>query len=71
MLRGARGNWSTAKVESALAANQTLYVKLIEPLRVTIFYSTAAASESKGVEFYEDLYGHDRALQTKLGELRP
>jgi murein L,D-transpeptidase YcbB/YkuD len=71
VLRSAPGNWSAAAIEAALTANQTARITLAEPLRVTVFYSTAAATESGGVAFYDDLYGHDRTLQAALDSLRP
>jgi murein L,D-transpeptidase YcbB/YkuD len=35
-------------------------------VRVVIFYSTAAATESRGMLFFEDIYGHDRKLEMLL-----
>ncbi len=42
-------------------------VRLTAPLRVIIFYATAAVRPDAKVAFYDDLYGHDRALERALG----
>jgi murein L,D-transpeptidase YcbB/YkuD len=66
VLQSTAGDWSAAAVQAALAGSTTARIALAEPVQVIIFYSTAAASETMGVMFYEDLYGHDRNLQALL-----
>jgi murein L,D-transpeptidase YcbB/YkuD len=66
ILKNASGNWDTAAVEAAICGTQTLHIKLKKPMRVVVFYATAAATESRGVLFSEDIYGHDRKLQKLL-----
>ena len=42
-------------------------VRLTAPLRVLIFYATAGVRPDARVAFYEDIYGHDQALERALG----
>lgn len=65
-LSNAADKWDTERVEAAMCGTQTLRIKLTQPVRVAVFYATAAATESRGVLFSEDIYGHDRRLQRLL-----
>jgi murein L,D-transpeptidase YcbB/YkuD len=49
-----------------MCGTQTLRIKLARPVRVIVFYATAAATESRGVLFSDDIYGHDRRLERLL-----
>lgn len=66
VLRNAPGDWSPEAIEAAMCGSQTLRVDLITPVRVLVFYGTAAATQSTGVMFFEDLYGYDRKLAALL-----
>jgi murein L,D-transpeptidase YcbB/YkuD len=66
VLRNAAEPWDDARIEAALCDSQTLRVNLAKPLRVMIFYGTVAATESLGVLFFEDIYGHDAKLAAAL-----
>jgi len=33
-----------------------------------VFYGTAAATQSAGVMFFDDVYGYDAMLETALGD---
>jgi murein L,D-transpeptidase YcbB/YkuD len=60
--------WDAASVTAAMAGPPVpATVPLTAPLRVIIFYATAAVRPDARVAFYEDLYGHDRALERALG----
>lgn len=66
VLRNAAGDWDEAAIETALCGTTTLRVDLARPVRVVVFYSTAVATRSEGVLFFEDVYGYDRKLQSLL-----
>lgn len=68
VLRNAGGDWSAARIDAALCGTQTLRVSLQTPVPVLIFYSTAAATQSRGVLFFEDVYDHDARLDRLLRE---
>jgi murein L,D-transpeptidase YcbB/YkuD len=66
VLANAPGDWNAAAVEAALCATKTQRVTLKDPVRIVIFYATAAVTVSRGVLFSADLYGHDARLQKLL-----
>jgi murein L,D-transpeptidase YcbB/YkuD len=45
----------------------TLRIDLIEPIHVMILYGTVMATEAGPVQFFDDIYGHDRQLAALLG----
>jgi murein L,D-transpeptidase YcbB/YkuD len=49
---------------------KSLRVELLEPIPVLILYGTAMATEDGPVQFFDDIYGHDRKLEALLN-LRP
>ena len=66
VLRDAARDWDAAAIDDALCGTATLRVDLARPVRVVVFYSTAVATRSEGVLFFEDVYGYDRKLQNLL-----
>jgi L,D-transpeptidase YcbB len=66
VLRDAPGDWSPEAIDAAMCGTQMLRIQLLKPVRVIVFYSTAMATRSQGVLFFEDVYGHDRKLQDLL-----
>jgi murein L,D-transpeptidase YcbB/YkuD len=66
VLRNEPGEWTPESIEAAMCAPQTRTVKLTRPVRVLIFYGTAAATESAGLLFFDDLYGYDARLERLL-----
>ena len=66
VLRDAPGDWNSAAVDAALCGEKTLRVVLKRAVDVVVFYATATATESRGVLFSEDIYGHDRTLDSLL-----
>lgn len=66
VLRNAADKWDAERVEAAICGTRTLRIKLARPVRVAVVYVTAAATESRGMLFSEDIYGHDRRLETLL-----
>ncbi len=64
-LDGERG-WDAARVAEAMSRHEPAYAQLPRPVSVLIFYTTALADGEGRVFFYEDIYGHDRALASAL-----
>lgn len=71
VLVNAPGEWDAAAVESALCGTQPRRVVLDVPVRVLVFYSTAAATASRGVLFAPDIYGLDARLEKLLANSPP
>ena len=70
VLRNAPGGWDSRQIDEAMHASNPIRVELHEPIHVMILYGTAMATEAGPVQFFEDIYGHDRKLEALLG-LRP
>lgn len=70
VLRDAPGDWNAQAIDAAMCGTETLRIQLLKPVRVVVFYSTAVATQSEGVLFFEDVYGHDRKLQELLDARR-
>lgn len=66
VLKNAREPWDSPRIEEAMCGSKTFRVDLVQPLTVMMFYGTAAATETQGVLFAEDLYGHDKRLEEQL-----
>jgi murein L,D-transpeptidase YcbB/YkuD len=55
--------WDRARIEAAMAATASSRVALSTPIRVVLFYTTAAvAAEDGRVHFADDIYRHDARL---------
>lgn len=59
--------WTREGIVAAMNGPRPLQINLRQPIRVFIVYGTAVATESGGVLFFEDIYGHDAQL-TRLIE---
>ncbi len=68
-LDGERG-WDAARVEAAMNRPEPAHASLPRPITVLVFYTTALADGEGRAFFYEDLYGHDRALASALAARR-
>jgi L,D-transpeptidase YcbB len=66
VLRDAAGDWDEAAIDAALCGTTTRRIELTKPVNVIVFYTTAVATRSEGVLFFEDVYGYDRKLQSLL-----
>ena len=66
-LRNTDGGWSTERILDAMHANSSSRVNLVVPIRVMILYGTALATEAGPIRFFDDIYGHDRKLESLLG----
>lgn len=51
--------WDKAAISRAIASGANRAVRLKNPLPVHITYFTAAVSQSGGVQYFGDIYGHD------------
>jgi murein L,D-transpeptidase YcbB/YkuD len=58
--------WTRERIEAAMQGERPTRVNLKEPLTVVIFYDTVHVNSEDVVFFVEDIYGHDRALDTTL-----
>jgi murein L,D-transpeptidase YcbB/YkuD len=66
-----RPEWTREKILAALRGTQTLRVPLTRPIRVVMYYVTAAVMpEDNSVRFAEDIYGHDSRLARALAARR-
>lgn len=63
-----QGEWTRQRIEAAMAARTPKTVRLNQPIPVYIFYSTVLADRGGRASFYDDIYGHDRTLQTLLAK---
>jgi murein L,D-transpeptidase YcbB/YkuD len=58
--------WGRGAIESAMAAAASTRALLTRPMPVVVFYTTAVAAPDGTIRFYDDVYGHDRALVEAL-----
>lgn len=70
VLRNAAETWDGARIDAAMHDTHSLRVELRDPIHVMILYGTAMATEAGPVQFFDDIYGHDRKLEVLL-KLRP
>ena len=57
--------WSEARIRAAMTKGQSSTLRLAEPVPVVIAYSTTIVKNGK-VNFFADIYGHDRLLDRAL-----
>jgi murein L,D-transpeptidase YcbB/YkuD len=59
--------WTPDRITEAMHGSRTFEVRLPQPIRVLLFYTTAAVMSADGtVHFAEDIYGRDRVLDEAL-----
>ncbi len=63
--------WGPDRIAAATRGRETVQVNLSRPVPVLILYGTAFVTEGGEVRFFEDIYGHDAALERALAERRP
>jgi len=63
--------WTPDHVESAMVGNQSINVKLGNPVPVFVSYNTAVVEENGDVHFFDDIYGQDAALEKALAASHP
>jgi len=63
--------WNAEHIHGAMNGSETLQVNLTHPIPVLIVYITAVVLEDGLVHFFDDIYGHDSALQQALAKGYP
>jgi murein L,D-transpeptidase YcbB/YkuD len=58
--------WNMDRVRAAMNGSTTQQVNLAHPTPVLIVYATVIVTEDGIVHFYDDIYGHDAALEKVL-----
>ena len=58
--------WNADRVHAAMNGDKTEQVNLTHPIPVLIVYATVIVTEDGIVHFYDDIYGHDAALEKVL-----
>ncbi len=58
--------WDMDRVRAAMNGSTTQQVNLAHPIPVLIVYATVIVTEDGIVHFYDDIYGHDAALEKVL-----
>ncbi len=70
VLQKAPTPWNDSRIVATMQDEKSLRVELRESIPVFILYGTAMATEDGQVQFFDDIYGHDRKLEVLLN-LRP
>jgi murein L,D-transpeptidase YcbB/YkuD len=68
---GVEKGWDAARVEEEMARTTEKAVPLQKPVPVVIFYTTAVARRDGTISFFDDVYGHDKALERALARGYP
>jgi L,D-transpeptidase YcbB len=63
--------WDMDRVHAAMKGDSTQQVNLARPIPVLILYGTVIVPEDGLVHFYDDIYGHDAALDQVLQQGYP
>lgn len=60
--------WTPDRIRAAINGDKTTVVNLDKPIPVLILYGTAIVTEDGETCFFDDIYGHDAALERVLSE---
>jgi murein L,D-transpeptidase YcbB/YkuD len=63
--------WTPERIQAAMNGEKSVQVNLSSPIPVLILYATARVDEDGRVDFYDDIYGHDAALEKVLAKGYP
>lgn len=63
--------WDRARIDAAMQGARPTRVNLKEPLTVILFYDTVHVNSEGVLFFVDDIYGHDRQLDTALRQGYP
>ena len=63
--------WTPERIRAAMNGSTTQQVNLAHPIPVLIVYATVIVLEDQVVHFYDDIYGHDEALDQVLAKGYP
>jgi murein L,D-transpeptidase YcbB/YkuD len=58
--------WTKERIAEAMSSGKSNTAKLLQPLPVVIFYTTAIVDSTGAVRFTSDIYGYDRKLEALL-----
>jgi L,D-transpeptidase YcbB len=58
--------WTRDRIVDAMQGSETIAVKLKRPIQVVTMYATAIVTEDGEVQFFNDIYGEDAALEREL-----
>ncbi len=61
-----QADWPPERIAAAMAGTRETFVRVEPSVAVVIAYATAVARRDGTISFYEDLYGHDAALEKAL-----
>jgi murein L,D-transpeptidase YcbB/YkuD len=64
-------DWTPERIRAAMNDSTNLQVNLAHPIPVLIIYTTVIVLEDGLVHFYDDIYGHDAALEMVLAKGYP
>jgi len=67
VLRG-KPEWTRERIQAAMSGDKTIVVNLDKSIPVLILYGTAMVMEDGEVHFFDDIYGHDAALEQTLAK---
>jgi len=70
VLRGESG-WPRDRVVQAMEGAEPTSIRLKHPIQVVTMYVTAVTLENGEVDFFNDIYGEDAALERELAAVRP
>jgi murein L,D-transpeptidase YcbB/YkuD len=68
---GDKPGWNSQRIGEAMHGERTIQVNLDKPVPVLIVYATAVVLENGEVHFFDDIYGHDAALEKVLAAGSP
>jgi L,D-transpeptidase YcbB len=63
-------DWTETRIRQAMTEGNPSTVRLAQPVPVVIAYATAIVKDGR-IHFFDDIYGHDRALDAALRQPRP
>jgi murein L,D-transpeptidase YcbB/YkuD len=64
-------SWTPERIKAAMNGTDNQQVNLAQPIPVLIVYATVIVLSDGLVNFYDDIYGHDAALQKVLAKGYP
>ena len=64
-------DWTRKRIDAAMQGQRPTHVNLREKLTVVLFYDTVHVNSENVVHFVDDIYGHDRELDTVLARGYP
>ena len=63
--------WTPEAIRDAMNGDETIQVDIKDPIPVLILYGTAVVKEDGEIQFFDDIYGYDAALERVLNEDYP